>query len=299
VNHIAIHSDPGPRDTMEDAALAFSLPRGTPEFDATHVLLVFDGVGGQCFGEVASAEGVRHLASSLFAMLAARSVGLNSDSLGAEHVVAAMCQALQMANQAICLRSSREPALKGMASTVVCGLVLGDTLVTGWAGDSKCYICTEAGLRQVTRDHSRVQALIDRGEIKCADAGSHPEAHVITRYLGQAAGFVPDIVVTALRPADLIVLCTDGLTDVVPDHNIAQAISECREGRIDLQHLASELVYQAIAAGTQDNTTVLCYRHGPDPLNRILNRTCTAAYATAAARALHSTSKETTHDDER
>lgn len=292
MNHFAIHCDPGPRDSMEDAALAFSVPCCTGAADATHVLLVLDGAGGESAGEVASGEGKRRLGSLLLAELATGAAGTDCTPLCARQAEVVIRTLLEQTNQAICQRAMRDAALSGMATTVVCSLVIGDALVTGWAGDSKCYIYSGAEIRPVTRDHSRVQALVDRGELRRSEALFHPEAHVITRYLGQSAGFKPDTIVTPLRPGDLVIQCSDGLTDVLSEEDIARILGRCEARGIDIHQVAQQLVGQALGAGTQDNTTVLCYRHGFEAHDPIWNRTCTAGYSAAVARSLPFVNKE-------
>lgn len=290
--HFTVCSNRGPREVMEDSALAFSIPRSTMGLKAAHVLLVLDGVGSRPGGAIASAQGALHLGASAFTMLAAWAIGLQCTLRNSDDQEEALRQMFEMANQAICDQSELEPALKGMATTAVCSMVIGDTLVTGWVGDSRCYVADENGLRQITHDHSRVQMLIDRGEINSKEATSHPDAHAITRYLGQPVGFVPETVVNRLRPGDLVVQCSDGLTGGLSDAEVDKVIAELRAGRLDFQHLAVELVQRAIDSGTQDNTTAICYRHGIDFCNLNWNRTCTAAYAKRAAIALNPKIKE-------
>ncbi|MBK8270292.1 MAG: serine/threonine-protein phosphatase [Planctomycetes bacterium] len=282
MNQIASHIDVGPRDNLEDAAMGLSILPSAVNTGPAYVLALFDGRGPQ-FGEVASSEALVHIPANLLAILAAHAAQPFKAQPSNELIAAALGQILESANQAILNRAMEDPALLGMATTAVCGVVMDDTLIIGWVGDSRCYIHNKNGLRQVNHDHSRIQELIDVGQIERSDAGNHPEAHAITRYLGQAAGFTPETAVTQLEAGDVVLLCTDGLTDVLSDEEIAEVIASCRVGRFPFSELPEKLVRQALDAGTCDNTTALCYHHGSVHIRVNCDRTRTAAYVEAVA----------------
>lgn len=291
MNQIASHIDVGPRDNLEDAAMGLSILPSAVNTGPAYVLALFDGAGGPQFGEVASREALVHIPANLLAILAAHATQPFTAQPSNELIAAALGQILESANQAILNRAMEDPALLGMATTAVCGVVMDDTLVIGWAGDSRCYIHNKNGIRQVSHDHSRIQELIDLGQIDRSEASDHPDAHTITRYLGQAAGFTPETAVTHLETGDVVLLCTDGLTDVLSDEEIAEVIASCRIGRFPFSELPAELVRQALDAGTYDNTTALCYCHGSVHIRVNCDRTRTAAYVETVAHTIYVTKK--------
>ena len=286
MNQIASHIDVGPRDNLEDAALSLSILPSAMNIVPAYFLALFDGAGGPQFGEVASGEALVHIPANFLAILAAHATHPTTAPLSDEFVVAALSHVLESANQAILNRAIEDPALLGMATTAVCAVVIDDMLVVGWVGDSRCYIHNKNGLRLVTHDHSRIQELIDLGQIERSDAGDHPEAHAITRYLGQAAGFTPETAVTQLEAGDVVLLCTDGLTDVLSDEKLADVMASCRIGRFPFSELPAELVRKALDAGTCDNSSAVCYHHEPFQSQINCDRTWTAAYVEAVARTM-------------
>ena len=112
--------------------------------------------------------------------------------------------------------------MKGMSTTLVCALIFNNTLYVAWAGDSRCYLYRRETLRQLTADHSEIQRLIDAGLINSKDAKSHPLAHTIYSYIGIKDGLVVGTGTYPLFTGDVVIICTDGLTDVVLDETIRQ-----------------------------------------------------------------------------
>ena len=154
-------------------------------------------------------------------------------------------------------------AVRGMATTAVCGIVVRGMLFVAWAGDSRCYLYSDGTLHRLTHDHSIVQELIDSGLLTCQEARHHPLNHTITRYLGQVDGFEPQACICLVKPGDLIVMCSDGLTDVLADSNMVSIIEKYQSNGTCLDDLAVGLVQCALNAGTRDNVTVLCCEYQP------------------------------------
>jgi serine/threonine protein phosphatase PrpC len=123
-------------------------------------------------------------------------------------------------------------------------------------GDSRAYLIRGRRIRQLTDDHSIVGELLRRREISEDAAREHPHRHVLTRALGVRRTVEPDLVELALEPQDIFVLCSDGLTNHVEDHEIAKWVY----GSEDLQEVCEQLIDLANARGGEDNTTVLLAR---------------------------------------
>ena len=252
-------------------------------------MVVCDGVGGQRYGQVAAVLGTEQI----IAFLTAFFVGNGSASpIPPDAVLDALRQALHQGNDAILARIEAAPGLTGMATTVVCAVITSGTAFVGWAGDSRCYIFGNGVLRQVTQDHSEVQRLIDAGLIHREMAKNHPLAHIVTHHLGQADRFAVGLCAAPMTPNSLVLLCTDGLTDVVSDQEIAGHIRAYQEGDVSLEELPRKLVGHAIHAGTRDNVTVLCGEYTAESLLTSFSRTRTGAYPVRLARRLRVLSKE-------
>jgi len=283
---IACAIDRGRRDNLEDALAASHFRLHQPGTIEATLLKVFDGVGGELFGEIASALGLRHTARALTDALL-HVDPLNERALSPDSVLNMLCHATHGANEAV-LKEAARRGVQGMATTAVCAVVVHDRLHVAWAGDSRCYVCTAKGIRQITRDHSETQDLVEVGMLDPSEAAFHPLAHMINRYLGQREGFQPDTRLCPVATGDIILLSTDGLTDVLSADDLAAMIRDYRRGVFPFDELPDRLVQAALAAGTTDNITVLCYEHpSRSPADEpYLSRTLTASYVSAVARTL-------------
>jgi serine/threonine protein phosphatase PrpC len=199
---------------------------------------VADGMGGHQSGEVASALIVDALASvSTFASAFA--------------FRDAAAQAIEAANNEMIARA----ALSGegtMGSTVVTLLAHQGHYACLWAGDSRIYLYRGGYLRRLTRDHSVVQEMVDAGVIGEESARTHPRANVITRAVGARAELELDGVFGTIQAGDRFLLCSDGLTGVVHEREIAEEMI-----RAPLQAAAERLIDRALARGAPDNVTVV------------------------------------------
>lgn len=221
------------RKLNEDAVLAMA-----------PVFLIADGMGGHAAGEVASA-----LAVDVFGALATVDRPLTT---------AAVLTAIRTANDAIVRAGASSEATAGMGTTAV-GLAVvradgADQLLGFNVGDSRLYRYDGLlGLRQLSTDHSLVQELIDRGDIRPEEARAHPQRNVITRMLGTPEAVEPDTWLLAVAPGDRFLICSDGLTTEVTDDQIAAVLAEHRDPRV----VAGRLVEAALAHGGRDNVTVI------------------------------------------
>jgi serine/threonine-protein phosphatase Stp1 len=144
---------------------------------------------------------------------------------------------------------------KTIASTIVALLFFGQHYACAWAGDSRLYLLRNGRLRQISRDHSEVQELVDAGEISPEEARYHPRGNLITRAVGAHGELVLEMVQDQLRPDDMFLLCSDGLTKPIDDVDIERLMA----GRSP-EEAARALVDAALAAGAPDNVTVVAVK---------------------------------------
>ena len=161
-------------------------------------------------------------------------------------------RALISANRFVFQKASRVEELAGMGTTAVCALVRGGTAYVCHAGDSRAYLCREGKLTQLTHDHSYVQELVDCGTITQEQAEHHPQKNIITRALGVDYRLEPEFTTVALQAGDVLLLCTDGLTNAVPTEQLEQLL---RSG--SFYDLPDVLIRTANENGGPDNITAL------------------------------------------
>jgi serine/threonine protein phosphatase PrpC len=237
------------REHNEDAVLAVEYTRESLVDPAqSHLYVVADGMGGAEAGEVASAIAVQTIRSYIESRLeSARGDVIN----GAELLTAA----LEEANSRIIEYVASHPESRGMGSTGVCALVAPPDAAVAWVGDSRGYLMEGATLRQVTKDHSLVQRLIEIGQITAEEAHTHEHKNVITRSLGarQSGPAGAEAVPLKLKRGDKLMLCSDGLTAHVDDRQIHDILGR----NPDPFDAARELIVAANAGGGTDNISVI------------------------------------------
>ncbi len=217
------------------------------------LMVVADGMGGMNAGEVASALAVDTIKEFFSSELQAATDLRSHDS-----VKKFVEKAIIAADARIKSESRQDKSKEGMGSTIVLAWMIGDSVYVGWCGDSRAYCFNPAdGLQRLSRDHSYVQELVDSGRLMPEYAFDHPESNIITRSLGDPRQKArPEVAVFPLRNSDIIMLCSDGLSGVLRDEDIAGIIGshagsmeECRDA----------LWSAARDAGWHDNVTVgLC-----------------------------------------
>jgi len=171
---------------------------------------VADGMGGHDDGEWASQCIVERLAA------AELGEGFDAD-------VTRVADAIHAANAAI--HAECEAADKRMGSTVVALLIEGPRFAVFWVGDSRVYLMRDGQIVRLTKDHSQVQAMVDAGQLTLEEAAAHPMSNVITRAVGVAEELELDAILDEAEPGDVFVLCSDGLTDVAADADIAATLA--------------------------------------------------------------------------
>ncbi len=211
------------------------------------VAVVCDGMGGARAGNVASAVAVESFAAAVEASLKNE---IPADPMAREDILADACH---KANAQVYELAASQAEYRGMGTTLVAALVLPDEIYVVNVGDSRCYLFTPQGAHQITQDHSLVQVLVDRGELTPEEARIHPKKNLITRALGVDTEVVPDLYRVSYRRGDHLLLCSDGLTNVLAD----DAIRETLRGDAPPEVCCRELLKMTLTQGAPDNVTVV------------------------------------------
>ena len=219
-------------------------------FDGVCVCAVFDGMGGANGGEEASATACAAFEKSL--EKAIEEANEEGSPLTRTFIEEMLCEAAEDANGAVCLRST-DPELKGLGTTVVAAAVTDGFTVAINVGDSRLYEISSGVIRQISKDNSYVQYLVDIGQITKEEASNHPKKNLITKCLGAEPTAEPDTYRLAYVP-DYLLLCSDGLTNAVSETDICDIVSAPGE---DGEAKAKKLVDAANEAGGADNITVI------------------------------------------
>jgi PPM family protein phosphatase len=215
------------RDNNEDSA-----------FVGPYVAVVADGVGGAAAGEVASATAA-YLAS---AEVLARTDGSLSDLLAglAQRIHVRLAEEIEA-----------DPAREGMATTLTMVATDGERVLLGHLGDSRAYLLRDGELSRLSHDHTYVQMLVDTGRLDAEGAKQHPYRNVVLRSLQGVEADELDLIDLSGRPGDRLLLCSDGLSDLVEEAEIAAILRE----ESDREDAVTALVARALEAGGIDNVT--------------------------------------------
>lgn len=211
------------------------------------IAVVCDGMGGAQAGNVASAVAVETFAAALEDLCRQ---DLPMQSGPAQDLLRAACRA---ANSHVYELARNNPEYYGMGTTLVAMLVHRHRAYVVNVGDSRCYLFSEGRLNQITTDHSLVQALVDCGDITPEEARTHPKKNVITRALGTEDSVRSDLFCTDCREGDILLLCSDGLTNTVPDDVLEAELSQLTSP----EETARRLLALAVEQGAPDNVTVI------------------------------------------
>ncbi len=214
------------------------------------LLVVADGMGGANAGEVASAIAIETIQKSFSPGQLKRVIGHEGTILDF------MGDVTEAANLAIYRHSMEHPDTNGMGTTLVMAWLLGDKAYICWCGDSRCYVLNKQhGLKQLTKDHSYVQELVDLGVLSPSQMLRHPKSNIITRCLGAIEGQSnPDTIVCQLHHEDCIVLCSDGLSNHCSEAEMADILTRFHHNP---DKCKDELIAKALEDGGLDNITVV------------------------------------------
>lgn len=213
------------------------------------LLVVADGMGGANAGEVASAIVVETIQNQFVPEQLEEAVATDKS------IQEFMKEVVKSADLNILHHSQNDSSTQGMGTTVVMAWILRDKAYICWCGDSRCYVLNKRnGLIQLSKDHSYVQELVDKGELSAELMHDHPLSNVITRCLGDVENRAnPETRIYQLHNDDIIMLCSDGLCGLCHDDQILDVMIKFNEDPIECKN---ELISAALSAGGYDNVTV-------------------------------------------
>jgi PPM family protein phosphatase len=209
--------------------------------------IVADGMGGQAAGEIASKRAIEVIPREL-----RKNIGASTPP---DQVKATIRKAVVQANEEIMAMGALDRDLRNMGTTVVMALWRkGPEIFITNVGDSRAYLIRDGKIEQLTVDHSLAQALVDNKTISAAEAREHRFRNVLWKYLGsKEVGEGPEVKVVSIKPGDHFLLCTDGLSGVVPDHQLLSFVSQ----NPDVQKCADGLGQLALDNGSRDNVSCI------------------------------------------
>ena len=223
------------RSANQDFVYASDQPVG----NLSNMLIVADGMGGHNAGDLASRYTVESMVDYIEKAVEKRPIPL-------------LAEAIHHANELVVEKAKSDKALEGMGTTVVAATVQENYLYVANVGDSRLYLIDQE-IEQITRDHSLVEEMIRVGELQRKDAKSHPDRNIITRAVGVRTPVKIDFFDIKLEPGDVILLCSDGLTNMVEDEDILRIVKKSSS----LKEAAQRLVKEANKNGGKDNISVV------------------------------------------
>jgi PPM family protein phosphatase len=259
--HVFGRTDVGrTREHNEDAFVVADLTTGNatlqPEVrthisgDKGSLFMVADGMGGAAAGEIASAMAVEVVIGEL------RRIWMEAQSSAPEEFARALRRATASANVSINAYATSHPEYRGMGTTSPIAGLLGDTLYLAQVGDSRAYLIRDGVAKQITKDQSLMQKLIEAGELTEEEALQSDRRNIILQALGPDVNVKVDLTHQSIRRGDTLVLCSDGLSGQVSRDEIAQVVNE----EPDLMLVCKRLIDLANEHGGPDNITVIAAR---------------------------------------
>lgn len=215
-----------------------------PVGNLPNLFIVADGMGGHNAGDYASKLTVETMISEI------------TDSFE-KNPVLIFRKAISVANEKILQTAAQSQELEGMGTTVVAATCMGKYLQVANVGDSRLYIVNDKTIRQITRDHSLVEEMVRIGTITREEARNHPDKNIITRAIGASESVEADYFTVELEDGDVVLMCTDGLTNMLEDEEIRMIMSGAR----DIVEQAQTLVDTANKNGGKDNISVVLIEH--------------------------------------
>lgn len=230
-------SDKGKRRQLnQDVVYSSELPVG----NLPNLFIIADGMGGHKAGDFASRFAVDTICREV-----EHSAGRSPEEI--------LQSAINVANTGIFELSNDNRDLEGMGTTVVAAVVYGDCLKVGNVGDSRLYIVNGKNIRQITTDHSLVEEMIRMGGLDRESARTHPNKNIITRAVGVTSAVAADFYEVRLQEGDIILLCSDGLSNMLEDEEIRMIVNAQR----DIMEKAEALVRVANLNGGRDNISLI------------------------------------------
>ncbi|HJT59026.1 MAG TPA: protein phosphatase 2C domain-containing protein [Ktedonobacteraceae bacterium] len=244
--------DPGIKRRQEPNEDTLSIIQGvipSLSWQPFALFMVADGMGGQADGREASELAVQSLSKFM-------SNALNFQQVKPEDLLPLLEAGVRSANQVLYHRNQER--YRSMGTTMTAAFLVGDTAYVAHVGDSRCYLFREGvGLSQITLDHSLVAALVAAGMVRAEDIYTHPRRNIIYRYLGEKSKVAVDTYTVPLVRGDILLLCSDGLWEMVRDSEIAALLTSPAH---DSSQIAQALVQAALAGGGEDNVSAIVAR---------------------------------------
>ncbi|MGO4541013.1 Stp1/IreP family PP2C-type Ser/Thr phosphatase [Paenibacillus sp. 2TAB19] len=209
--------------------------------------IVADGMGGHKAGDVASQKAVDAFRSTV-------EHGAAKPDLSLQEGKMLIRQAISSANEAVYDLASRNEQYSNMGTTIVAALVKSDNAIIGYVGDSRAYKIAEGDITQLTVDHTLVNELVKSGQLSAEEAAHHPRRNVLTRAVGTDSHVDIDIQTVDLLQGDVLLLCSDGLTNMVTDQQMLETVMN---EHLELDAKAEHLISLALHAGGDDNITIV------------------------------------------
>jgi protein phosphatase len=213
------------------------------------IFIVADGMGGHNAGEVASAEAVRAVDEFFTPEIITR---MDSDP---SSIGPLMIDAFHHANRHVNELANQSPEYKGMGCALIMAFMTGDTLHTCHVGDVRCYLVGPSGIRQLTNDHTEIARMVREGTMTPEEARTSKLRSYLTQAVGQTAAMEPELHTYRLDRGDRVLLCSDGLWDMLPDRRIQEIVS----GTTGIDNVCTNLIAEANDAGGRDNVTVVVF----------------------------------------
>ncbi len=209
------------------------------------VFVVCDGMGGANAGQLASSIAIESFFTYLSKHL--------KNNMTSRNIQKTLKEAVKFSNEAVYQKSIEKTEFNGMGTTLVGGVIQGSSLHIVNVGDSRAYMIDSDGIERITHDHSLVEELLSHGDITGEQAKNYPNKNLITRALGVEEHVVPDIFSLHVDPSKIILLCSDGLSNMLSEQEILFEILHSG----DIDHACSRLITAANNHGGLDNITVV------------------------------------------
>ena len=224
------------RKMNQDYVFASADPVG----NLPNLFLVADGMGGHNSGDYASSHAVG---------IVVEEIREDADF----NPVKVIRHAIESANTEIITQAQKDEKLRGMGTTMVAATIVGHYAYVANVGDSRLYVAGEQ-IQQITKDHSLVQEMVRMGELNAEEARNHPDKNIITRALGAERTVDVDFFDLKLEPGNVVLMCSDGLSNMVEDDRIGEIISDTDR---DLQERGQALISEANRNGGKDNIAIV------------------------------------------
>ena len=216
--------------------------------DQVQLYILADGMGGYSGGEIASSLAVQTAKNYIENNF--KEIEKDKDS-----IIQLLGSSMEYANMIVYEKSKENPELQGMGTTLEICLIYNNKAYIGHIGDSRIYRIRKDFIRKLTQDHSYVQKLVKEGKITKEEAENHPKKNMLMKALGCELRIEPDVTVKGFQEGDIILICSDGLTNMIPEQEIYNIIKE------NYEDAAENLIKRANELGGNDNITIILIKN--------------------------------------